>query len=43
MQYTIQYFIDKFEAIPEDLWYVGDFSNLGGTKHCALAPYLRQL
>lgn len=30
--YDCDYFIKKFEAIPEDNWWVGDFRNMG--NHC---------
>ncbi len=31
--YTIDYFINKFEAIPDSRWVTGSFENLG--RHCA--------
>jgi hypothetical protein len=34
MQYTVDYFIKKFEAIPEDLWAIGSYCDEG--KFCAL-------
>ncbi len=35
-QYTPQYFIYKLSAIPEELWYVGDFTNPKQPhQHCA--------
>ncbi len=33
-KYTIDYFIKKFEAIPEELWCTGQLTING--KHCAL-------
>lgn len=35
MTYDVDYFINKFEAIPEDQWNVGDFYNEERTKFCA--------
>lgn len=35
MQYTIDHFIKKFEAIPEENWTTGKFINASGQK-CAL-------
>jgi hypothetical protein len=35
MTYDVDYFIAKFEAIPEDEWCVGHFISMDGTK-CAL-------
>ncbi len=35
-KFDAAYFIKKFEAIPEDQWQAGDFSNSSGTKKCAL-------
>lgn len=32
-QYTPDYFIKKFEAIPDDLWCTGDYQR--GKAHCA--------
>jgi len=32
-RYTIDYFINKFSAIPEELWCTGDFQD--GNKFCA--------
>lgn len=32
--YDVDYFIDKFERIPEELWLVGDFKN--GNRFCAV-------
>jgi hypothetical protein len=34
--YTVDYFLNKFSAIPEDRWYIGDFSNEDKNKFCAL-------
>lgn len=35
-KFTVDYFIKKFEAIPEDEWLDdGDYSNAYGTKFCA--------
>lgn len=34
MKYTVDYFIKKFEAIPEELWCVNAFH--AGNKSCAL-------
>lgn len=28
MEYTVDYFIAKFEAIPEEKWFIGDFINI---------------
>lgn len=33
--YTIQYFIDKFKAIPEEQWTRGQLTDANG-RHCAL-------
>lgn len=33
MKYDVDYFIAKFEAIPEDLWMAGDFTD--GVRCCA--------
>lgn len=35
-QFSVTYFIKKFEAIPEERWHVRAFSNMDGTKLCAL-------
>jgi len=35
MKYTKQYFIDKFQAIPEEFWIKGNL-NITGECHCAL-------
>lgn len=39
-KYTVDYFIKKFEAIPEDKWYVGKFfgpeERCCAVGHCAL-------
>lgn len=35
MKYTIDYFIKKFEAIPEEKWTVGQYSD-NENNHCAL-------
>jgi hypothetical protein len=32
--YTVDYFIQKFEAIPDELWCVGEFVDVGG-RCCA--------
>lgn len=32
--YTVDYFIKKFEAIPEDKWHTGEYSD--GIKKCAM-------
>jgi hypothetical protein len=34
-QYTVDYFIAKFEAIPEELWTIGDYVDQAG-RCCAL-------
>jgi hypothetical protein len=34
--YTVDYFIKKFQAIPEENWLVGDYQNEDKTKFCAL-------
>lgn len=34
--YTVDYFIEKFEKIPEDLWFMGDYFNENKTSFCAL-------
>ena len=34
MEYTLDYFIKKFEAIPENHWFVGSLTN--GSQYCAL-------
>lgn len=37
MEYTVDYFIKKFEAIPEDSFYQGEYANpYDNTKKCAL-------
>lgn len=33
--YTVQFFIDKFEAIPENKWNVNSYINIEGDKMCA--------
>lgn len=42
MKYDVDYFINKFEAIPEEEWGTGTYNNLEGQKcaygHCG-APY----
>lgn len=35
-EYTVDYFIQKFEKIPEGLWHVGSYTNLDRTRFCAL-------
>lgn len=35
MQYSIEYFIEKFEAIPEELWITGHYTDNDG-RYCAL-------
>lgn len=35
MNYDVDYFIKKFEAIPEENWCVGVYESEDGTKHCA--------
>jgi len=36
-KYTKEYFIKKFEAIPDELWYVGKYTNPENPNcHCAL-------
>ena len=41
MKYTLEYFISKFEAIPENLWTVGTFEDDKGCKcaygHCGFS------
>jgi len=34
--YNVDYFINKFEAIPENEWHTGHYSNYDNTAHCAL-------
>lgn len=34
--YDVNYFIKKFQAIPEELWHVGDLFNKDRTRFCAL-------
>lgn len=35
-EYTVQYFIDKFTAIPEELWFEEEFTNPANPEqHCA--------
>lgn len=34
--YDVDYFIKKFEAIPENLWFTGNFCDKTGKKKCAL-------
>jgi hypothetical protein len=36
MQYTVDYFIDKFEKIPEELWCVESFTIITLGQSCAL-------
>ena len=36
MKYDIDYFIKKFEAIPEEKWHTKHFRNKEGDKFCAL-------
>jgi hypothetical protein len=36
MKYDVDYFINKFEAIPEDKWHIGALRNEDGYKRCAL-------
>jgi len=36
MEYTVDYFINKFSSIAENRWYVGDFSNRDKNRFCAL-------
>lgn len=36
MIYDVNYFIAKFEAIPEHFWICGSFNDKTGLKHCAL-------
>jgi hypothetical protein len=36
MQYDVEYFFNKFEAIPERLWLVDDFCEALGDRKCAL-------
>lgn len=36
MTYDKNYFITKFEAIPDKKWFVGDYHNKSKTKYCAL-------
>lgn len=38
--YTVDYFINKFQAIPEEKWITGVFSSKG--KHCALGHCLTE-
>lgn len=35
MTYDVDYFIAKFEAIPEELWFVNGYTDFTG-RHCAL-------
>lgn len=35
MNYDVDYFINKFESIPEENWCVGMYESEDGTKHCA--------
>lgn len=35
MDYSVDYFINKFENIPEDKWWTGSFRNDKDTKQCA--------
>jgi len=35
MKYNVNYFIKKFESIPDNKWFVGEYSNKTGTKFCA--------
>lgn len=35
-KYTVQHFIDKFSAIPDELWCIGEFTNTDNpAQHCA--------
>jgi len=36
MEYNLDYFINKFEKIPEKLWLCGQFSDEYGEQRCAL-------
>jgi hypothetical protein len=40
MKYTVDYFIQKFEAIPEDKWTTGTFMNTVLKNRCALGHTL---
>ena len=35
MQFIYNYFIKKFESIPESKWFVDEYSNENDTKFCA--------
>jgi len=36
MNYDVNYFIKKFEAIPDELWFIGDFVDpVNGSAKCA--------
>lgn len=35
MNYDVDYFIKKFEAIPEDNWCVGDYKKYAKEQYCA--------
>lgn len=35
MKYTVDYFIEKFEAIPEEKWFQNDYED-GSGRFCAL-------
>jgi len=35
-QYTLEYFIEKFDKIPDEEWCVDRFESLDHTKKCAL-------
>lgn len=34
MNYSVQFFIDKFSAIPEDRWVIGEFSDFSDNNNC---------
>lgn len=34
--YTVDFFINKFEAISEEMWNIGDYHNISLKKFCAL-------
>lgn len=34
--FNAEYFLSKFEAIPEEMWIIKDFTNVDCTKHCAV-------
>jgi hypothetical protein len=34
--FSLEYFVNKFEAVPDELWWTGTYFNEDRTKRCAL-------